>query len=70
MTQYAIVIITILMKTVTSEDNLSGYFLGDRRTGDVIDIAKLNHKVKSIKSALKQAEKHNEELHLKLKNMK
>jgi hypothetical protein len=47
------------MKTVTSEDNLSGYFLGDRHSGDVIDIAKLNRKIKSIKSALKLAERHN-----------
>lgn len=58
------------MKTVTSEDNLSGYFLAERRTGEVIDIVKLNRKIKSIKSALKLAEQHNEDLHSKIKNMK
>lgn len=36
----------------------------------MLDIDKLNKKVKSIKSALKVAERHNEELHMKLKNQK
>ena len=36
----------------------------------MLDIDKLNVKVKSIKNALKVAERHNEELHLKLKNQK
>jgi len=58
------------MKTVTSEDNLSGYFLAEKRTGEVIDIVKLNRKIKSIKAALKLAEQHNEDLHGKIKNMK
>jgi len=58
------------MKTVTSEDNLSGYFFAEKRSGEVIDIAKLNRKIKSIKAALKLAEQHNEDLHSKIKNMK
>jgi hypothetical protein len=55
-----------MMKTVTSEGNLSGYFA----VRGELDIDKLNRKIKSIKSALKVAERHNEELHLKLKNQK
>jgi hypothetical protein len=35
-----------------------------------LDMEKLNQKIKQIKSALKVAERHNEELHLKLKNQK
>jgi len=42
------------MKTVTSEDNLS-YFLHERQKLDVVDITKLNKKIKSIKTALKIA---------------
>ncbi len=40
------------MKTVTSEDNLTGYLLPDQRA-DLIDIASLNRKIKAMKSALK-----------------
>lgn len=54
------------MKTVTSEGNLSGYFA----IRGELDIEKLNHKIKLIKSALKVAERHNEDLHIKLKNQK
>ena len=46
------------MKGVTSEDNLANYF-GGRRSPDYLDPAKLNHKIKSIKAALKLAERHN-----------
>jgi hypothetical protein len=31
---------------------------------------KLDYKIKQIKNALKMAERHNDELHLKLKNQK
>lgn len=55
------------MKTVISEGNLSNYYLSKV---DVVDIDKLNTKIKSIKTALKLAEKHNQDLHLKLKNQK
>ncbi len=55
------------MKTVISEGNLSGYYLNKV---DVVDIDKLNRKIKSIKTALKIAEKHNEDLHLKIRNQK
>jgi hypothetical protein len=47
------------MKAVISEDNLSTYFL-EKKDLDLIDISKLNRKIKTIKSALKLAEKHNE----------
>jgi hypothetical protein len=47
------------MKTVTSEDNLSTYFMQDRQKLDYYDMNKLNKKIKSIKTALKIAEKHN-----------
>lgn len=50
------------MKTVTSEGSLHAYAS--------LDMERLNRKIKSIKSALKVAERHNEELHLKLKNQK
>lgn len=46
------------MKTVISEDNLSAYFL-EKKDLDLIDISKVNRKIKTIKSALKMAEKHN-----------
>ena len=46
------------MKTVISEDNLSAYFL-EKKDLDHIDISKVNRKIKTIKSALKMAEKHN-----------
>ena len=55
------------MKGVSSEDNLLEYF---RPSADRIDPHKLNHKIKSIKAALKLAERHNEDLHLKIKTMK
>jgi len=60
------------MKTVTSEDNLSAYFLGraSKGTPELNDIHKLNKKIKAIKNALKIAEQHNEDLHHKIKNMK
>ena len=58
------------MKTVTSEGNLSAYLRNNRYSPEVIDVAKLNHKIKSIKTALKLAERHNEDLHLKMKTMK
>lgn len=54
------------MKTVTSEGNLSGYFALPAEA----QMDKLNHKIKQIKNALKMAERHNDELHLKLKNQK
>lgn len=44
------------MKTVTSEGHLSAYH---DRNREVLDIDKLNSKVKSIKNALKVAERHN-----------
>lgn len=48
------------MKTVTSQGNLSGYYISDKSKLDIVDISKLNKKIKSIKTALKIAEKHNE----------
>jgi hypothetical protein len=61
------------MRTAPSEDHLS-YCLHPRRSPpaspELLDVAKLNHKVKSIKTALKLAERHNEELHLKIRTMK
>lgn len=56
------------MKTVTSEDNLAGYV--DRRHAELIDPASLNRKIKSIKSALKVSERHNQDLHLKIKALR
>lgn len=44
-----------VMKTVTSEGNLSGYYSGDISKLDIVDISKLNIKIKSIKTALKIA---------------
>ena len=45
------------MKGTTSEDNLMNYF---KTSPDKVDPIRLNQKIKSIKAALKLAERHNE----------
>jgi hypothetical protein len=58
------------MKGVTSEGNLSGYYIDRNRLSINEEVDKLNKKIKSIKTSLKAQEKHNEDLHLKIKNQK
>lgn len=64
------------MKTVTSEDNLTRYVIGEKGI-EVIDPSALNRKIKSIKAALKLSEHHNKdlehhnrELHMEIKTLK